>query len=300
MGTAPQAAPAQNDRSNVIPLPGNHPSTINGEGEASPTALEVHKIFVTIFPNIKAQTGKYGSLTLRELGSSIANTTARTKEELPMLKLQRFSGARTDKNCLRSDAAVVEIFGCEGEHDAGTMTFTAATEALHKANIRGIVYTSPSYIPATRERWRVLLPTSQPLAPSLRSGLVARLNGILGGVLAPTESFTLSQSFYYGSVDNNPNHQVRILDGDFIDQRPDLDPGAIFKSGHTATASGQPAGEREPSEPWGDIVVKIPGRRHPAPQPGQAVGQAGEIGDGPRRGRELPARAAGSFDGGKG
>ena len=197
-------------------------------------------------------------LTLRELASVITSTTAKTKEELPLLKLQRFGDQRTDKNCLRSDANVIEIFGIEGEHDAGTMSFTEATEALHKAKLRGIVYTSPSYVPGTKERWRVLLSTSGPLAPGSRTGLVARLNGVVGGMLAPAESFTLSQSFYYGSVDNNPNHQVRVLDGDFIDLRPDLDAGAIFK-GKTVEAPGSAAaaGEREPSEPWEEHIVRI-------------------------------------------
>ena len=156
---------------------------------------------------------------------------------------------------------MVEIFGVEGEHDAGTMSFAEATEALHKANIRCIVYTSPSYIPGTKERWRVLAPTSGPLAPSLRTSLVARFNGILGGVFAPTESFTLCQSFYFGSVDSNPNHQVRILDGDFIDQRPDLDAGAIFKNGGTAKTQTTSPGEREPSEPWAEHYRQDPGRR---------------------------------------
>ena len=117
----------------------------------------------------------------------------------------------------------------------------------------------------------MLLPTSGPLAPGLRTGLVARLNGIVGGVLAPTESFTLSQSFYYGSVDNNPNHQVRILDGDFIDLRADLDAGAIFK-GKTVDGTGiagrsPPASGSRPSP--GKTRGQDPGRRHPAPQPGR-------------------------------
>ena len=129
-----------------------------------------------------------------------------------------------------------------------------------RPGIRCIIYTSPTYVPGTKERWRVLVPTSRALAPGSRTGLVARLNGVVGGVLAPTESFTLSQSFYYGSVDNNPNHQVQVLDGDFIDLRADLDAGAIFK-GKTVAAPGSPAandaGEREPSEPWEELVVKI-------------------------------------------
>ena len=35
--------------------------------------------------------------------------------------------------------------------------------------------------------------------------MVARLNGVLGGILS-AESFTLSQSYYYGSINHNPAH----------------------------------------------------------------------------------------------
>ena len=292
--SAPQIALTENDRSSQAPQPGNHPST-NGKDEASPTAIDVHKIGVTSFEKISAQSLRYGMLTLRELASVITSTTAKTKEDLPLLKLQRFGDQRTDKNCLRSDANVIEIFGIEGEHDAGTMSFTEATEALRKAKLRGIIYTSPSYIPGTKERWRVLLPTSGPLAPGSRTGLVARLNGVVGGMLAPTESFTLSQSFYYGSVNGNPNHQVRILDGDFIDQRPDLDAGAIFK-GKTVGGTriiGRVCRRTEAFGTVGRHHRQYPGRRRPAPQPGCALGQAGGRRDGWPCGREPAARALG-------
>ena len=66
--------------------------------------------------------------------------------------------------------------------------------------------------------------------------LVARLNGILGGILAP-ESFTLSQSYYYGSVNKSAEHRAVIIEGDYIDLRADLDNGAIgndFNSQHTS------------------------------------------------------------------
>ena len=40
-------------------------------------------------------------------------------------------------------------------------------------------------------------------------------------------SFTLSQSYYYGSVNSNPDHRVEALDGDFIDLRLDLLSAAV-------------------------------------------------------------------------
>ena len=41
----------------------------------------------------------------------------------------------------------------------------------------------------------------------------------------------LSQAFYYGSVNNNHNHRVEVVDGDFLDLRDDTYAGSIFKDG---------------------------------------------------------------------
>ena len=93
----------------------------------------------------------------------------------------------------------------------------------------------------TKERWRILAPLSQSHPPEARKKLVARLNGLLEGKLAG-ESFTLSQSYYYGSINDNSNHRVEVIDGDFIDLRDDLDAGAIGKKG--SSANGDDDGER--------------------------------------------------------
>jgi len=75
----------------------------------------------------------------------------------------------------------------------------------------------------------VLCLTSCELAPTERSKLVARVNGLFGGIFAP-ESFTLSQAYYYGTrTGGNPSHRCQYFSGDFIDERPDLDDGAIYK-----------------------------------------------------------------------
>ena len=66
-----------------------------------------------------------------------------------------------------------------------------------------MLYTSPHYVPATKERWRILVPLSQNRAPEMREKFVARINGLFGGKIAP-ESFVLSQAYLYGNVNNNP------------------------------------------------------------------------------------------------
>ena len=97
-----------------------------------------------------------------------------------------------NKNCLRHDANVVQITGIEGDYDLEKMPVSEAVERLEQAGIASMLYTSPSHT-EDAPRWRVLCPTSVALPPTERDRLLARLNGVLGGVLS-SESWTLSQS----------------------------------------------------------------------------------------------------------
>ena len=124
----------------------------------------------------------------------------------------------------------MQISGVEVEHDSGEIAFSTALATVLKAGIRCIIYTSPSYVPGAKERWRILVPLSQNREPEVREKFVARVNGLFGGKLAP-ESFVLSQAYLYGSINNNPNHRVEVIDGDFLDLRDDTYAGSIFKDG---------------------------------------------------------------------
>jgi hypothetical protein len=108
-------------------------------------------------------------------------------------------------------------------------------ERLEQAGIAAMVYTSPSHT-EDAPHWRVLCPTFVALPPTERARLLSRLNGVVGGGLSP-ESWTLSQSYYFGSVNRNPAHQVQLIDGTPIDQRPDLDAGAISRPCEPAKAA---------------------------------------------------------------
>lgn len=105
------------------------------------------------------------------------------------------------------------------------MTVEEAVAKLQAAGIAAMVYTSPSH-KADSPRWRVLCPASAPLPAADRTRLVARLNGVLGGILA-IESFRLSQAYYFGSVENNPDHVVELVEGRYIDLASELDKGAV-------------------------------------------------------------------------
>ena len=168
--------------------------------------------------------------------------TAASKMELPWLKLAIFGNKRSENNSLRTNENVLQITGIEVEHDAGEIAFGTALATILKARIRCIIYTSPSYVPGVKERWRILVPLSQNREPEVREKFVARVNGLFGGKLAP-ESFVLSQAYLYGSVNNNPNHRVEVIDGDFLDLRDDTYAGSIFKDGsRVGDQAGKQAG----------------------------------------------------------
>jgi hypothetical protein len=167
-----------------------------------------HKIHVTFFPDFAAERYTIDDLTLGDLRERVLNASVREKAKLPWLKLAKFGTQRTDKNCLRHDANVLQITGIEIDYDIEEVAFANALTALNELQIAALLYTSPSHS-SDKPRWRVLAPTSEPLVPELRAKLVAQLNGALKaklGVdqLAKGESFALSQSFYYGWVCEQP------------------------------------------------------------------------------------------------
>ena len=187
-------------------------------------------IRVTIFPNEKASTLEAKDLTLEELRTVILKETAAKKEALPLLKMATFGDKRSGKNCLRTNANVETMSGVKVEYDEGITAFEDAVAVLKTNKLHALIYTSPSY-KVEKPKWRILLPTSVAIPPGKegKTRYVARLNGLFGGQLC-IASWTLSQSYYYGSVNNNPDHRAEIIPGDYIDLRGDLDAGALAKA----------------------------------------------------------------------
>jgi hypothetical protein len=186
--------------------------------------IDTHTIRVTFFKNFAASRQDTADLTMAELCDRILATVRPTKDKLPWLKLAIFGTKRTANNCLRHDANVKNISGAELDYDGEKVSFDAGLEMVRAMGIKALIYTSPRHT-AAKPRWRVLAPTSKPCPPELRAKLVARMNGFMGGILEKhTESFTLSQSYYYGRVEENQDadHQAIVIDGDSIDLRDDL------------------------------------------------------------------------------
>lgn len=166
------------------------------------------------------------TVNLRQIAQAVRITTAPNKDVLPWIKLARFGNLRSDLNCLRHDKNVLAITGIECDYDGEKISFEEACFYLGLYGVLAAVYTSPSHT-VEKPRWRILCPTSKELDPSERGRFVARLNGIFRCALA-SESFTLSQSYFFGRVNDNPAHRVELIDGIPIDLHDELDATAAW------------------------------------------------------------------------
>jgi hypothetical protein len=191
-------------------------------------SAEMTGVTVTFFENFAAKTKSERTLTIQEVAALIPNARAQVKKQLPWLKLARFGNKRTKKASLRWDGNVDAVSGFVGDYDGERMSPETAVELLLKADIIALVYTSPSHTDE-KPRWRVVCPFSCELSPDQHYQMAARINGALGGVLA-AESFTLSQSYFFGAVGDNPAPRVILVDGTMhVDRCDNLDKNAIGK-----------------------------------------------------------------------
>jgi predicted P-loop ATPase len=184
-------------------------------------------IVVTFFEDHAATTKREETLSLHDLCNLIRATTALSKTALPWLKLARFGSTTTDRGSLRHNANVIENTGAEGDYDGERVAFDAICQILLRAGVAAIVYTSPSHT-EDAPRCRILAPFSRPYPPARRDQFMARLNGLLEGILS-RESWTLSQSYYFGSVNQSPAHRVQLILGTPLDLMTALDDIAIGK-----------------------------------------------------------------------
>ena len=181
----------------------------------------------TVFPDKHAYANR--EVTIDALAAKLADPAEKAaKDDCPLFSLAKFGDKRTEKNCLRSDDNVLSITGITGDCDGEQMPIEHARDALGIYGIKATLYTSPSHRPDA-PRWRVVCPLSKEMDKSEHGRLMARLNGVLGGILA-NESFTLSQSYYYGRV-KGTEYQVLRTDGLCIDELPELDDFAVGKEG---------------------------------------------------------------------
>jgi RecA-family ATPase len=208
---------------------------------------------LTIFPDSYAKTKKETHLSFGELIIMLENMpTVKNKEDCIYIKLAEFGDTKTPKKCLRYDKNVVSVSGCEIDYDAGVMTVDEAAKIFEANDIESFIYTSASHT-KEKPRWRALFPFSEDITGTTeemkkgRARMVRRVDNLLGG-LAANESYTLSQSFYFGVV--GAKEEAGLFDmyhskGRYIDQcdeLPDEIPNSKAPSKTAAPVSPQIAG----------------------------------------------------------
>jgi hypothetical protein len=184
------------------------------------------KLRLTKFTDVKATEKKDLELSFDDVAAALCNSpeTYPTKEDCPLLKMGTFGDERSDKGCLRHDGNLKSVSGVEGDYDAGEMTFDEAALRLEMAGLEALICTTASHTEA-HPRWRIIAPFAQERTPQERARYVARLNGLLDGVLGK-ESFKISQTFYFGRVEGK-EYRAERFSGARIDTRDDLDATAI-------------------------------------------------------------------------
>jgi hypothetical protein len=192
------------------------------------------------------------------------------KGAAPWLKLATFGIKRTDNHCLRSNDNMLQVHGLEGDYDAEAVSMAEALAMLERAGIRAAIYPSASHT-EEKPRWRVLAPLAAPAPKTERYRLLARLNGALGGILS-AESFTDSQSYYYGQIKGCAFDVLPTWDdpeeGHCIDDLHELDEMAVGKASKDNQTG--PDGQAKPVE-LGIFADKV-----------QALGRKLREGDGRR------------------
>jgi hypothetical protein len=179
------------------------------------------EIELTLFVDERAQAKKRWHMTPMQMVANIHNEKKASKADLPWLKLAVFGDQKSERGSYRHNANVKWITGACGDYDGGNITFDEAEERLHEVGVMAVIYTTPSYTDE-KPRWRVVAPASKRCSPEDHTLFMNRLNGIFDGGLAG-ESWSLSQGYYFGSVEGKPPAEARaVMTGKPIDLCTDL------------------------------------------------------------------------------
>lgn len=202
-------------------------------------------MWVSFFDNVYAYDLVGEELTVEDLFGRIRDTKAVTKSAMPLFKCARLGSLRTPPdptnprrgNSLRHDANVQMVSGIELDYDGESMPFAEAVDRLDKADVAFLAYTSPSHT-AAKPRWRVVCPFSQELRPAERARYVSWVNGLLGGGLS-RESWPISQAFYYGGINAEPE-EMHLGDSERCIDEADFEAIAQpYTPSGTTTAGGK-------------------------------------------------------------
>ena len=180
-------------------------------------------ITYTVWPDVwpKAKT-EHADAPWVELVKLLANPPIHMSKALcPLLSLCEYGDTPSLAGVLRHADNVRRVYGIEVDYDGEEVTPEEGRARLQAAGLTALIYTSASYTEGA-PRWRAILPLSEAALPPQRALFVARANRALGGI-ASRESFTLSQSFYFGQV-RGARYKWLESYGRCIDQAVDLEP----------------------------------------------------------------------------
>lgn len=165
----------------------------------------------SIIPDVSGKSIERQTMQWNELANMLANPPTYTdKFDCPLIKLATFGDIATEKGALRHDGNVLTVTGVEGDYDGEVVPMSWAAEKLRAAGIAAVFYTSAHHTPE-KPRWRVVCPLSASFMPTLREGFLASVDALLGNILA-SESYALSQTYFYGRVAGAPFESV-VIDG---------------------------------------------------------------------------------------
>jgi hypothetical protein len=193
---------------------------------------------VAIFDDLTGSTVAMVTMNVEEMRDMANTTRAAKKEDLPTFIYGQFGSQRSAKGSLRHDANLISRTGWAVDYDDEMMSFD---EVKARCNAVGIVcfgFTSPSH-KHNKPRWRVAGPFSREITAAEYPRMIARINGVLGGVIAP-ESFKVTQAMFIGRVDG-VDFDSFVGDGEEdLDESEELDRSAIPLRRNKQTKVGTP------------------------------------------------------------
>lgn len=129
------------------------------------------------------------------------------KKDCPLFQFAELGAIRTPKGSLRNWANVQRVYAVVGDYDDGKVTLDEAADKLERI-CEAAFYTTPSHT-ASSPRWRVIARFANPVEPKDLERYALRLNGMLGGILAP-ETLDFSRGFFFGAIEGQA-YQFRYV-----------------------------------------------------------------------------------------
>jgi predicted P-loop ATPase len=158
---------------------------------------------------------------------AMATVVVKNAEDAPLFVYGRLGSKRSPRGSYRIDDNCLGRTGWVLDYDGSTppMPFAEGKQRCNDIGLACFGYTTKRHTPGA-PRWRIAGPFSREVTPAELPHLMARINGLIGGVAAP-ESAKLTQSWFIARVDGVLFDSF-VGDGDAcLDELDALDASAI-------------------------------------------------------------------------